>query len=133
MKAIINLKKGEKGAFLVESLVGLAIMGAIAGVFLSTLTTAAKATIIANEQTTAESLARSQLEYVQKCAWDDTNPLEYATDPNLLVNLPPGSGWSVPPAQATMVNGTDSNIQYVTVNVSHNGRQILSLSTYKSK
>ena len=134
MKAIIKLKKWERGAFLIESLVGLAIMGAVAGVFLSALATGAKATIIGNEQTLAESLARSQLEYVQnvqKCLWDPTPPYEYATDPALLVNVPPG--WSVPPAQAFMVAGTNDNIQNVTVNVSHNGRQILSLSTYKSK
>jgi len=57
--------KNEKGIGLIEVLVALAILGIVAAAFLSGLATAAKAIYIADVRTTAESLARSQIEYVK--------------------------------------------------------------------
>ena len=55
----------ESGVTLIETLVALAILAVVAVAFVSGLATASKATIIANEQSTAESLARSQLESIK--------------------------------------------------------------------
>ncbi len=60
-----KLGGGESGVTLIETLVALAVLGLIAVVFLSGLATAARATLIADEQATAESLARSEIEYVK--------------------------------------------------------------------
>jgi len=68
------LSKNERGFSLIEVLIGLAILGLVAVAFLSGLTTASRALIIADERTTAESLAKSQMEYVKQ------QPYEFAAD-----------------------------------------------------
>lgn len=55
----------SRGITAIEVLIALAIVGVIAIAFLSGLTTASMALIIADERATAESLARSQLEFVK--------------------------------------------------------------------
>ena len=53
----------EAGVTLIETALALAILGAVAVTFLSGQATISRATIIADEKTTAESLARSQMEW----------------------------------------------------------------------
>ena len=65
--------KSEKGIGLIEVLIALAILGLVAAAFLSGLATASKALIVADERTTAESLARSQMEYVKSQDYSNTN------------------------------------------------------------
>jgi len=55
----------EKGYSLVEVLIAIAIMGTVAVAFLSALATSSRALILADERTTAESIARSEIEYVK--------------------------------------------------------------------
>lgn len=57
--------KNERGIGLIEVLVALAILGIVAAAFLSGLATASKAVLIADVRTTAESLARSQMEHIK--------------------------------------------------------------------
>jgi len=61
--------KKEKGFTAIEVIVALALLGIIAVAFLGGLATASKAIFIADERTTAESLARSQMEYVKSCEY----------------------------------------------------------------
>jgi len=53
--------KNEKGMSLIEVLVALAILGIAAAAFLSGLATVSRALIIADERTTAESLAKTEI------------------------------------------------------------------------
>ena len=55
----------ERGVGLIEVLVALAILGVIAVAFLIGLATTAKAVLIADIRTTAESLARTQMESIK--------------------------------------------------------------------
>jgi len=55
----------SRGLTLIEVLIALALVGVIAIAVLSGLSTASMALITADERATAESLARSQLEYVK--------------------------------------------------------------------
>ena len=55
----------EKGFSLLEVMIAIALMGIIAVAFLGTLATASKALFIADERATAESLVRSQMEYIR--------------------------------------------------------------------
>jgi len=65
--------KSERGFALIETLVALALLGIIAVAFLSGLATTSQAGFIANEQATAESLVRSEAEYV-RIALTSTRP-----------------------------------------------------------
>jgi len=54
----------SRGFTLIEVLIALAILGVAGVAFLTALTTASTAIIVGDERTTAESLVRSELEYV---------------------------------------------------------------------
>ncbi len=57
--------KGEKGFSLLEVALALALLGVVAATFLTALATGSKSIMIADERATAESLARTQMEYVR--------------------------------------------------------------------
>ena len=129
----LKLKGNQKGQALIEVLISLAILGIVAVAFLTALTTASAAIIIADERTVAESLTRSELEYVKSSSYDDVNnPPQYSIDPSVAI---PG-GYS---AQIEAVrldpegDGTadDDGIQQVTVKVYHQGKLVLTSATYK--
>jgi len=61
----------QKGQILIEVLVALAILGIVAVAFLTALTTTSLALIVADRKTTAESLTRSEFEYIER-KWDTT-------------------------------------------------------------
>ena len=66
MNKLAKVLEGRyKGFTLIEVLIALAILAIVAVAFLTALTTASTALILADERTTAESLARSELEYVK--------------------------------------------------------------------
>jgi prepilin-type N-terminal cleavage/methylation domain-containing protein len=56
----------ERGFGLVEVLMALALLGIIAVAFVMAINVASRAILIADERTTAESLAKSQLEYIKE-------------------------------------------------------------------
>ena len=118
----------ESGTTLIETVVALALLSAIAVTFLSGLATTSKATIIANEQTTAESLARSQMEWVKNVAYAD-NATEYSP-----ASIPGGEdyvGYSTAIA-AEPLHATDDGIQKITVTIEHFDKEILKLEGYKA-
>ena len=117
----VMLTKNQKGQTLIEVLIAIAILGVVAVAFLTALTTASGSLIIADEHTTAESLARSQQEYVKSQDYDaSNNPPQYSIDPSIIPD-----GYSVeldairldPEGDGT---GDDDGIQEITVKVYHN-------------
>jgi len=103
------LIKDERGITLIEVLIALAILGLVAAAFLSGLATASRAIIIADERTTAESLARSQMEYVKNQEYQLADPGDEAGYLKI-EGIPAGySIWSVNRAGDT-VNGADDDI-----------------------
>lgn len=120
-------KNGEYGVALVETVVALGILAIIAIAFLSGLTAAQKASIVADERATAESLAQSQLEHIKKVPYV-FSAITYSPAP-----LPTGhnyTGYSVT-ISAAPVHITDDGIQKITITVTRNGQQITSLDGYK--
>ena len=123
-----DLVKNEKGFFLVEALISIAVIAIIAVVFLSSLSSTSKVLFIADERETAMNLAQSQLEYIQQQDYADSYtaaaiPGEYA-------------GYTVAPP--TVQNLGDGNIQKISIIVSHHGREVLTstgstLEGYKVK
>jgi type II secretory pathway pseudopilin PulG len=117
----------EKGITMLETVIGLAIIGLVMVAFLSGLATASKGTILSQEQTTAESLVRSEIEYVRSCTYD-YYALTYPVDSGL--TIPPT--WVVPPPTVEPVHASDDGLQKVTVSAEHNGETILSIVIYKA-
>lgn len=60
---------GSRGFTLIEVTIAIALLGIIAVTILTALSTASVALIIADRRATAESLARSQMEYVKNQAY----------------------------------------------------------------
>ena len=116
---------------MVEVLVALALIG-IAGVcFLSSLTVVSKSTIAADERSTADSLAVSQMEYILSQSYDDTaSPPQYA----LLSDVP--MGWSVNviaerPDPENDGTDDDDGIQEISLIVNYGSEQIVALTSRK--
>jgi len=65
------LPRGQRGFALVEILVALTILGVVAVGFLSALTSAYGAVIVADRQTKAESLTRTEMEYLRNLLYSD--------------------------------------------------------------
>ena len=120
-------RRDQNGFALIEAIVSLGILGFVAVVFLSGLTIEARGTRIATEQATAESLARSELEYVKDIIPYVQFPGTYAVDP--LLDIP--VSYEVPRPIIQQVPGADADVQQVTVIVKRNGKEILSLTEYK--
>lgn len=118
---------GEQGTTLVETLVALALVGAIVVTFLSGLAATSKATIIVDEQATAESVARSQMEWVKKAAY------VYDATAYSAASLPDGDeyiGYSVTVTAASL-NTPDDGIQQITIEVQHFDKEVRRVEGYK--
>lgn len=117
----------ESGITLIESLVALAILATIAVVFLGGVIGTTKAAAITDEQTTAESLAQSQMEWVQNATYvTDATAYSPAALPvsgdydNYSVNI-----------TAAALHSPDDGIQKITVKIRHSGKEVLQLEGYK--
>ncbi len=146
--------KNERGFTLIEVVIAMLLLGIISVALLSGLAAASRALVIADEHATAESLARSQMEYVKNQA--------YITAADYDVGVP-GSGeviyvkitgipagytiWSEDRAGATvtdiigvpwdtdpLVNQPvviDAGLQRIKLVIKHNGKEIITLEDYK--
>jgi len=118
--------KGEKGFSLVETTVAVCLLGIVSAIFLGSIGTAAKATMITDERVTAEILARNQIEYIKDYPYD-YYASEYPVDPALDIPY----GWSMENPTAEALHGTDDGIQKVTITIQCHGRTMLSTFIYK--
>ena len=117
----------EQGVALIETIVALAILGVVAVSFLSGLATTSKATFIADEQTTAESLARSQMEWAKNASYS-YSATGYSPAP-----IPSGKdyiGYSAH-ISAEPLHNPDDGIQKITVTVKRSDRGVIRLEGYK--
>jgi prepilin-type N-terminal cleavage/methylation domain-containing protein len=111
---VVKLLKNEKGSTLIEVVIAIAVLGIIAAAFLPALSGASKAIITADERTTAESLARSQIEYVRS--------LSYSANYTAASIPPQYAGYSATISVASVSdNGTvRTGIQKIVVIIYHN-------------
>lgn len=116
------MKKNEKGFGLIEVVIALLLLGIIGVALLSGLATASKALVIADERATAESLARSQMEYVKNqpyaASYSAPIPQDYVD-----------AGYSVPPIDVDVIKG---GLQKITITIEHQGKQVITLEGYKA-
>jgi len=129
------LQGGSRGVTLIEALVAMALVGIIAAAFLGALAVASQSAALADIRTNAESLARSELEYVKSQSysdpdWDyelphdvctcDSHPAWWDYTPS---SLPSGyDGYTVKVQAQQVPNGGNDyfpTIQQITVTVLH--------------
>ena len=126
--------ENEKGFTLIEVIIAIALIGVLAVAFFSALGTASLGLVTADERTSAESLARSEIEYVK-------NEVYYAAPWSYeLPSTPPPwdasrtlpsiyDGYSVN-VTATLIHAGDDGIQKLTVTVDHDD-EVITLIGYK--
>jgi len=115
------------GIGLIETLVALAIIGTIAVTFLSGLATSSKAAFTADEQTTAESLARSQMEWAKNVDYI-YGTTEYSPAPMPCVgDYVKYSAIII----AEPLRTPDDGIQKITVTIKHSDKGVIRLEGYK--
>jgi len=116
--------KDEGGISLVEALVTIAVIGVALVAFSIALSTGSLAVNESDQEVTAQSLARTQMEYVKGCAYDPyatTYPAIDTTD-NFSISV-----------AVTSVPGANINIQKVTATISKNAVVLLTVEDYKVK
>lgn len=125
--------KSEKGFSLLEVMLAIALLGVIIAALMSALSTGSIAVFVADERATAESLAKSQMEYIRNQNYDASNdPPAYAK----LTVIPPSYDISVaaerldPKEDGT---STDDGLQKITVTVQHLDKpEVVVLESYRS-
>ena len=130
----IRLKSYEKGITLPEVLVSLLIFTTVSVTFVAALGTNFKVLLVADQRTTAESLARAQLEAINNAPYDFTAPYAYSK----ITTIP--AGYDVIPTailinpETGAVSATDLGVQKITVTVTcqqHSPPEIIVVETYK--
>jgi prepilin-type N-terminal cleavage/methylation domain-containing protein len=124
--------KNQAGFSLIEILLAVALMGILGTAVPSALSGANRATITTNQNVTAESLARSQLDYIQNQPYDSENTTPvYAVIPN----LPATYSIVTPMAQRLdpFGDGTDNDdgLQQITVSVERYDSIVFTLVDFK--
>ena len=117
----------EAGVSLLETVVVLAVLGTVAVLFLEGMTISSKAAFTADEQATAENLARSQMEWAQNVGYT-SEATSYPSAPILTVKDYSGYSANI---IAKPLHSPDDGIQKITVTVSHSGKQVFTMEGYK--
>jgi prepilin-type N-terminal cleavage/methylation domain-containing protein len=130
----------SRGFTLIEVLVALALFGIIAITFAGALFTASRSVITADVRTNAESVARTEMEYVKSQAYSDP-PWVYAVTSSESTCGSSSPDWcdtghklsAEYPGYTADVQAQvlDDDIQKITVTVSHEGREVITLEGYK--
>jgi len=122
-----STNSGESGFTFIETLIALALLGAIAVIFLTGLATSSKAAFIGDQQATAKSLAQNQIEWVKNTEYiyDAT---QYSPAP--MPNSADYANFSVE-ILVEPLHSPDDGIQRITVTVKHADKGITTLESYK--
>jgi len=139
-KLWLRLPQGQAGISLVETIVAVAILGAIGVTFIAAMSTAYKGVGILDEQQQAEALARSQLEDIKDSPYQDSGVYPVTVD------LPTQYSMTITVTPPTQIGTLDDNtpleellgvpvttIQEITVSVYHGDKPVLSVACYKVK
>lgn len=122
------MKDNNKGFTLIENIVALGLLGIVVTAFLGSISTAARTNMVADRRVTAESLARSEFEYIKSCNYTYSTD-NYPIDPT--INIP--SRWSIETPAVEPLHASDNGIQKVTVTIRYDSDEVLSAFIYKTE
>ncbi|MFC2069973.1 prepilin-type N-terminal cleavage/methylation domain-containing protein [Chloroflexota bacterium] len=113
----------QRGSTLIEILVATAILGVIGVVFVSAISAGTIGAGKVEERSTAESIARTQIEFIKSLPYADSN------------SYPPvvtSSGYE-PRVEVTELSPAEypNTLQKIVVTVFRDGRSLLSIETFK--
>ena len=131
--------QSEKGFSLIETLMALALMGIIAVAFLSGMSTSFKGIIVSQERVAAESLAKSQLEYIKSQDYisvAEYNPEDPAKryQPITIPSDLTDQGYTIEissPQLVVVAGGGWGELQSITLVIRRNGEERITVSEYK--
>lgn len=117
----------ESGVSFLETLIALAVLGAIAVTFLMGIATSTKAAFIGDQNATAESLAQNQMEWIKNAEY------EYDTPQYLAAPMPNSLDYAKFSVEilAEPLHHPDDGIQKIIVTVRYSGKGITTLESYK--
>ena len=107
---------------MVESLAAVAVLGVTVVAFVVALSTGSIAVREGDQEAVAQSLVRSQLEYIKNYPYDPA-----ATTYPKVAEL---EGYDIS-VEVSPIPDTDTDIQQVTVTISRDGEEILTVEDYK--
>lgn len=122
MKKVKVWIRDERGLGLVESLAAVAVLGVTVVAFVVALSTGSIAVRESDQEAVAQSLVRSQLEYIKNYPYDPA-----ATTYPKVAEL---EGYDIS-VEVSPIPDTDTDIQQVTVTISRDGEEILTVEDYK--
>lgn len=126
-------RNSQQGLTLVEVLLALGIVAAIAITFLLSTSTSSKAVIISQENVTAESLAKSQMEAVKQWEYDHVNnPPDYTAAK--LADIPAGYDIDIEAERMDPQNNGTSNddgLQKIILTITYDEDTVFTLEGYK--
>ncbi len=136
----------EGGFTFVEVLIGLVVMSLVAAAVLSGAAMSSRSVILADERTTAESLARSQMEYVKVQSYE-VAPAGGVASYDLIESVPAGYAiWSagrggveaagvvgVPVSESGAEVTNDDGLQSVTLVIKHDGATVWTMQNWKGQ
>ena len=131
---VMKVRNGQKGFLLIEILVGLALMGIIAAGFVNGLSTTFKGVTVSQERVTAESLAKSQIEYIKVQDYIPVAEYDPVTNCYELIQIPPdlvAAGYTVEITSSEAIISEVIELQNVTVAVKRNGEGKMSIEVYR--
>ena len=121
IRGITTLLREQKGTSLLETLLGVAILGTIGSVFISAIFSGYRTSGNLDEDATVERLARNQLEAIKKAPYDITVPYEYP-----IVEHPAHY-----PVSVDVVSVWDNTRQDITITVSYEGKTLITVDTFR--
>ena len=126
-KAQFKFLRRQAGISLLETLIAVAILGTVGATFLNGLTVASEASFTTDERTTAESLARTQMEWVKNITYVE----ESTTYPPAEIPAVESYVNYAATITAEPLHSPDEGIQKITVTITHNDNKIITLEGYK--
>ena len=124
--------KNQAGFSLIEVILALGLVSIFSVSIPSALSGTSRATMTTNKHITAESIARSQMDYVQKQPYDSANATPVYS---VIPDIPDSYSIVTPMAERLDPRGdgtdTDDGLQEITVTVKQNGKIVYTLIDYK--